>query len=174
MSPRPERSFILDFFRRWISVKFWISRQIQNCAARILSSGPKSTDRKKLLASRTAKNLNSPCQLIWASFSLIYLVSLSTLESVSDGVRLSEAELEERRQELLAKAEIDNGEQEDMDEAAARKLFLLFDKRMKKNQDQRIKYAQKPEKYMNVRTIIFHRLLHFFRAKWIFMRTFTK
>jgi hypothetical protein len=96
------------------------------------------------------------------------------LESVSDGVRLSEAELEERRQELLAKAEIDNGDQEDMNEAAARKLFLLFDKRMKKNQDQRIKYAQKPEKYMNVRTIIFRRLLHFFRAKWIFTRTFTK
>jgi len=71
------------------------------------------------------------------------------MESVSDGIRLTEAELEERRQELLAKAEIDNGEQEDMDEAAVRKLFLLFDKRMKKNQDQRIKYAQKPEKYMN-------------------------
>ena len=94
---------------------------------------------------------------------------------MSDGVRLTEEELEERRQELLAKAEIDNGEQEDMDEAAVRKLFLLFDKRMKKNQDQRIKYAQKPEKYMNVNPLHFETTkTHFFRAKWIFTLIYTR
>ena len=93
---------------------------------------------------------------------------------MSDGVRLTEEELEERRQELLAKAEIDNGEQEDMDEAAVRKLFLLFDKRMKKNQDQRIKYAQKPEKYMNVSDHLPSLVNQLFRAKWIFTLIYTR
>ncbi len=87
---------------------------------------------------------------------------------------MTEAEMEERRQELLAKAEIDNGEQEDMDEAATRKLFLLFDKRMKKNQDQRIKYAQKPEKYMNVILKYFLFVYCIFRAKWICTLIYTK
>ena len=65
-----------------------------------------------------------------------------------DGVRLNEDELEERRQELLAKAEIQAGEAEELDEAQARKILALFDKRRVKNQDLRIKHAKKPEKFM--------------------------
>lgn len=65
-----------------------------------------------------------------------------------DGVRLNEDELEERRQELLAKAEIQAGEAEELDETQARKILALFEKRRVKNQDLRIKHAKKPEKFM--------------------------
>ena len=72
------------------------------------------------------------------------------MESVNEGVQLSEAELEERRQELLAKAEIQSGETEELDDAKARKLLALFEKRLKSNQQLRIKYLTKPEKFMKV------------------------
>ena len=65
-----------------------------------------------------------------------------------DGVRLNEDELEERRQELLAKAEIQAGDAEELDEANARKILALFEKRRGKNQELRIKHAKKPEKFM--------------------------
>lgn len=71
------------------------------------------------------------------------------MENVSDGVKLSEEELEERRQELLAKAEIQSGETNELDDAAARKILALFEKRLKTNQQLRIKYAAKPEKFMS-------------------------
>jgi hypothetical protein len=72
------------------------------------------------------------------------------MESVNEGVHLTEDELEERRQELLAKAEIQSSQPKEVDESAARKLLALFDKRLKTNQQLRIKYAQKPDKFMNV------------------------
>ena len=82
-----------------------------------------------------------------------------------DGVRLTEEELEERRQELLAKAEIQvsqnfcpktiktmemfqAGEAEELDDTNARKILSLFEKRLRKNQELRIKFAKKPEKFM--------------------------
>lgn len=65
-----------------------------------------------------------------------------------DGVRLTEEELEERRQELLAKAEIQAGEAEELDDTTARKILSLFEKRLRKNQELRIKFAKKPEKFM--------------------------
>jgi len=71
------------------------------------------------------------------------------LEKVAeDGVRLDEEELEERRQELLAKAEIQAGDAEELDEANARKILALFEKRRSKNQELRIKHAKKAEKFM--------------------------
>ena len=75
------------------------------------------------------------------------------MESVNEGVKLSEAELEERRQELLAKAEIQSGETEELDDQKARKLLALFEKRLKSNQQLRIKYLTKPEKFMKVKLI---------------------
>ena len=75
------------------------------------------------------------------------------MESMNEGVKLSEAELEERRQELLAKAEIQSGETEELDDPKARKLLALFEKRLKSNQQLRIKYLTKPEKFMKVRLI---------------------
>ena len=73
------------------------------------------------------------------------------MESMNDGVHLNEDELEERRQELLAKAEIQSGDTNEVDDTAARKILSLFEKRLKSNQQLRIKYAAKPEKFMNVR-----------------------
>ena len=78
------------------------------------------------------------------------------MESMNEGVKLSEAELEERRQELLAKAEIQSGETEELDDPKARKLLALFEKRLKSNQQLRIKYLTKPEKFMKVRLINYY------------------
>ena len=78
------------------------------------------------------------------------------MESMNEGVKLSEAELEERRQELLAKAEIQSGETEELDDPKARKLLALFEKRLKSNQQLRIKYLTKPEKFMKVRLIKYY------------------
>lgn len=49
-----------------------------------------------------------------------------------DGVRLTEEELEERIQELLAKAEIQAGEAEELDDSNARKILSVFEKRLRK------------------------------------------
>ena len=75
---------------------------------------------------------------------------------MNEGVKLSEAELEERRQELLAKAEIQSGETEELDDPKARKLLALFEKRLKSNQQLRIKYLTKPEKFMKVRLVKYY------------------
>jgi len=72
------------------------------------------------------------------------------LESVSDGVHMTEDELQNRREELLAKAEIQAEETNELDEVAARKILSLFEKRLKSNQQLRIKYAGKPDKFMKV------------------------
>ena len=40
------------------------------------------------------------------------------------------------------------GEAEELDDTNARKILSLFEKRLRKNQELRIKFAKKPEKFM--------------------------
>ena len=49
---------------------------------------------------------------------------------------------------LNLKAEIQAGDAEELDEQNGRKILALFEKRLRKNQELRIKHAKKPEKFM--------------------------
>ena len=55
---------------------------------------------------------------------------------------------EKIKKKLNLKAEIQAGDAEELDEQNGRKILALFEKRLRKNQELRIKHAKKPEKFM--------------------------